>query len=228
MQFISLVACMSSHLKIDFVSDVSCPWCAIGLFALRTALERVQPDITATLHFQPFELNPHMGAGGQDLGEHLTEKYGSSAEQQAQIRDSIRQRGATVGFVFSPDGRGRIYNTFDAHRLLHWVAAEHPEQEVALKVALLQACHRDRLAMDDPEVLVATVQFLGLDGVRARVVLSGGAYAEAVRTQEAVFTQAGIRSVPAVVINDRHLISGGQPVEVFEQALRQIAAQGDA
>ena len=216
---------MTSHLKIDFVSDVSCPWCAIGLFALQAALQRTQPDITATLQFHPFELNPQMVAGGQDISEHLTEKYGSSAEQQRQIRDTIRQRGASVGFEFSPDGRGRIYNTFDAHRLLHWVGAEHPAQQTALKVALLLACHRDRQPMDAPEVLVQAVQSVGLDGERAAAILAGGAYAQAVREQEALYLHAGVHSVPAIIINDQHLISGGQPVEVFEQALREIAAQ---
>src|SRR5574343_790092 len=94
-------------LSIDFVSDVSCPWCAIGLAALEQALARVQPDVTAELHFQPFELNPQMGPEGEDVGEHLTKKYGSTPEQQTQIRETIRQRGAAVGFVFNPEGRGR-------------------------------------------------------------------------------------------------------------------------
>jgi predicted DsbA family dithiol-disulfide isomerase len=216
---------MTSHLKIDFVSDVSCPWCAIGLFALDAALRRVQPEVTATLHFQPFELNPQMLPGGQDIGEHLNEKYGSSPEQQRQVRDTIRQRGASVGFEFSADGRGKIYNTFDAHRLLHWAATNHPDQQHALKVALLQACHRDGQAMDQRAVLVAAAQSAGLDSERAGAILDSGAYAQAVREQQAFYTNAGVRSVPAIIINNQHLISGGQPVEVFEQALRQIAAQ---
>ncbi len=216
---------MTHHLKIDIVSDVSCPWCAVGLFALDTALRQLQGEITASLQFQPFELNPQMPPGGQDIGEHLSEKYGSTPEQQAQIRDTIRQRGAAVGFAFNPDGRGRIYNTFDAHRLLHWAGASHPEQQHALKVALLQACHRDSLAMDDAEVLLDAVQTAGLDVERARAILRSGAHAQAVREQQAFYSNAGVRSVPAFIINDRHLISGGQPVEVFDKALRQIAAQ---
>ena len=152
---------MSATLKIDFVSDISCPWCAIGLSSLLQALARVEGEIQAQVHCQPFELNPHMGPGGQDIGEHLSEKYGSTAEQQAQIRETIRQRGAEVGFEFSPPGRGRIYNTFNAHRLLHWTGVAHPQQQVALKLALLQACHRDRQAMDQPEVLLAAVAEAG-------------------------------------------------------------------
>ena len=216
------------QLKIDFVSDVSCPWCAIGLAALEQALARVQGDIVATIHCQPFELNPAMAPGGQDITEHLAQKYGSTAEQQAQIRATIRQRGADVGFEFNADGRGRIYNTFDAHRLLHWAGIEQPALQLPLKKALLVACHRDRQAMDEPAVLLEAARQVGLDVARAQAVLGSAEFSQEVREAEQLYTSSGIRSVPAVIINDRHLISGGQPVEVFEQALRQIAAEGPA
>lgn len=217
---------MPAPLKIDVVSDVSCPWCAIGLSALEAALARLQGEgITARIHCQPFELNPRMAPGGQDIGEHLKQKYGSTPEQQAQIRETIRQRGAEVGFEFSPAGRGRIYNTFDAHRLLHWAGLEQPGLQLALKKALLVACHRDRQAMDQPEVLLAAARQAGLDTVRAQAVLDSAEFADEVRAQESLYTNSGIHSVPAVVVNDRHLISGGQPVDVFEQALRQIAVE---
>lgn len=215
---------MTATLKIDFVSDISCPWCAIGLSSLQQALARVQDGVQAQLQCQPFELNPHMGPGGQDIGEHLSEKYGSTVEQQAQIRETIRQRGAEVGFEFSPEGRGRIYNTFQAHRLLHWAGVAHPERQVTLKLALLQACHRDRQAMDQPEVLLAAVAAAGLDVDRAQAILQSDEFADAVREQESFYTSHGIHAVPAVIVNDRHLISGGQPVEVYERALRDIAA----
>jgi predicted DsbA family dithiol-disulfide isomerase len=214
---------MTQHLTIDFVSDISCPWCAVGLSALNQALERVKPGITATLRFQPFELNPKMAPGGQDITEHLTQKYGSTAEQQAQIRDTIRQRGAAAGFEFNPDGRGRIYNTFNAHRLLHWAGEEHPDQQPALKMALLQACHRDRQTMDDPAVLLKAVETAGLDRERAQEILAGDDFSEAVREREAMYLNAGINSVPAVVINQRHLVSGGQPVDVYERVIRELA-----
>jgi predicted DsbA family dithiol-disulfide isomerase len=214
---------MSQHITIDFVSDVSCPWCAVGLSALNQALERVQPGITATLRFQPFELNPQMGPGGQDITEHLTQKYGSTAEQQAQIRQTIRQRGAAVGFEFNPDGRGRIYNTFNAHRLLHWAGEEHPDKQPALKLALLQACHRDSQTMDDPAVLIQAVESAGLDTQSAQEILAADDYSEEVREREAMYLNAGIHSVPAVVINERHLVSGGQPVEVYERVIRELA-----
>ncbi|TAK97716.1 MAG: DsbA family oxidoreductase [Aquabacterium sp.] len=213
------------QLKIDFVSDVSCPWCAIGLAALEQALANLAGEISASIHCQPFELNPAMAPGGQDITEHLSQKYGSTPEQQAQIRATIRQRGADVGFEFNADGRGRIYNTFDAHRLLHWAGVEHAERQLPLKKALLVSCHRDRQAMDQHDVLLTAVRQVGLDAARAQEVLASGAYAQEVREAERLYTSSGIHSVPAVIINDQHLISGGQPAAVFEQALRQIAAQ---
>jgi predicted DsbA family dithiol-disulfide isomerase len=215
---------MSTLLKIDFVSDIACPWCAVGLGALEQALARVSGEISAELHFQPFELNPQMGPEGQDMTEHLTAKYGSTAEQQAQTRENIRRRGAEVGFTFRPEGRGRIWNTFDAHRLLCWAGEEGAARQHALKKALLEAYHGRAEKVADPEVLLRAVVQAGLDPVRARSILASEEFADEVREREQFFQRAGIHSVPAVIINERHLISGGQPVEVFEQALRKIAA----
>jgi predicted DsbA family dithiol-disulfide isomerase len=212
------------NLKIDFVSDISCPWCAVGLGALQQALSRLPPEISAGVHFLPFELNPQMGPGGQDMSEHLTQKYGSTPQQQAQARENIRRRGAEVGFEFNVAGRGRIYNTFHAHRLLYWAGQTAPDKQGALKLALLQACHRDRQAMDETEVLLAAAETAGLDRTQAAEVLASEAFAQEVRDSQARYHAAGIHAVPAVIINDRHLISGGQPSAVFEQALRQIAA----
>ena len=219
---------MTTPLKIDFVSDIACPWCAVGLFSLEKALERLQGEVRAELHFQPFELNPDMGPGGQDLGEHLTQKYGSTPEQQAQIRETISARGAEVGFHFAPGGRGRVYNTFDAHRLLAWAEGQGEGAQRRLKKALLAAYQGRAERIEDHAVLLAVVREVGLDEGAAREVLASGAYADKVRAVERLYQRSGIHSVPAVIINDQYLISGGQPVEIFEESLRQIAAQAQA
>ncbi len=214
---------MTSHLRIDFVSDVSCPWCAIGLSALEAALARVAPGITAELHIQPFELNPALPPEGQDMAEHLREKYGSTPAQQAEAREAIRQRGAAVGFIFDRERRQRVWNTFDAHRLLHWAGLEGGGRQLALKKALLKAYFTDGENPSDPEVLARLAAGAGLDAARAREILASDEYAAEVRAQERLFLDAGVHSVPAIIIDRRHLISGGQPVEVFERALRQVA-----
>ena len=214
----------ASTLRIDFVSDISCPWCAIGLSALEQAVARVGKDVKVDLHFQPFELNPQMPAGGQDITEHLTQKYGSTSEQQKQIRDTIRERGADVGFTFRMEGRDRIYNTFDAHRLLHWAEVEGTaDQQHALKKALLTAYFTEGQSPESHDVLVAAAGKVGLSAERAKAILASGEYALEVRHAEQQYLNAGIHSVPAVIIDNKHLISGGQPVEVFEQALRQLS-----
>ncbi len=220
----------SAPMKIDFVSDVSCPWCVIGLKSLEKALDSVGPQVNAQLHFQPFELNPGMAAGGQDIEEHLRQKYGSSPEQLAQTREHIRLRGAELGFVFGPGKRSRIYNTFDAHRLLHWAGLEDQAssppgaRQRALKEALFKAYFTDGESPGSHEVLLRAAAGVGLDEAGARAVLDSDDYAAEVRRAERFYQAQGIHSVPAVIINERHLISGGQPPEVFEQALRQIAA----
>lgn len=213
---------MATQLKIDFVSDVSCPWCAIGLKALEQALERMGDEVNAEIHFQPFELNPQMPAEGQDITEHLAEKYGATPEQSQQTREAIRARGEEVGFTFNMDKRSRIYNTFDAHRLLHW--AEKEGRQVALKYALLSAYFTEGEDPSSHAVLVQAAHDAGLDRERAREILSSNAYADETRQQERFYLDQGIHSVPSVIINDRYLIQGGQPVDVFEQALRQVIA----
>jgi predicted DsbA family dithiol-disulfide isomerase len=213
---------MTTPIKIDFVSDVSCPWCAVGLNALETALRNIGDDIAPELHFQPFELNPNMAPEGQDITEHITQKYGSTPEQQEQSRAMIRQRGADVGFDFALGKRNRIYNTFDAHRLLHWAGLEGRQR--ALKHALFEAYFTLGEDPSSHAVLQAAAVKVGLDAHGAAAVLASDRYAQEVRAAEQFYQQQGINSVPAVIINDRHLISGGQPAELFERALRQIMA----
>ena len=214
---------VATPIKIDFVSDVVCPWCAVGLASLQQAIDRLGDDVAVDLHFQPFELNPQMAAGGEDIDEHITRKYGSTPQQLAQNREALRARGAALGFTFGT--RQRIYNTFDAHRLLHWAALESHEKEMALKQALLRAYFTDGEDVSSRATLTRIAAQAGLDAGRAEQILASDEYADDVRAQERYYTERGIRAVPSVIINDRHLISGGQPVEVFEQALRQIAAK---
>jgi predicted DsbA family dithiol-disulfide isomerase len=210
-------------LRIDFVSDVSCPWCAVGLMSLEQALKRLEGDVTADIHFQPFELNPQMGEEGEDVAEHIRAKYGATPEQLAESQEHLRQRGAALGFDFRMDRRRRIYNTFDAHRLLHWASLEG--HQPALKHALLRAYFTEGENVGDHETLVRIATEAGLPAERARAILASDEFVDDVRTQEQFFLEHGINAVPAIIINQRHLISGGQPVEVFERALRDLATR---
>ena len=207
-------------IKIDFVSDVVCPWCAIGLQSLLQALDRVKDVAEVEIHFQPFELHPDMAREGKDINEYLGAKYGMSAQQLEASRETIRARGADVGFHFNMDKRSRTYNTLDAHRLLHWAGPQGKQMQ--LKKALLKAYFTDGENPSDKAVLVRLAGEAGLDTTEASALLQSDRFAAEVRAQERYYQSQGINSVPAVVINDRHLISGGQPPEVFEQAVRQI------
>lgn len=214
-----------ARLRIDFVSDVVCPWCAVGLVSLEEALRRTAGEVEADIHFQPFELNPQMPPEGEDAVGHLQRKYGMPAEQAAANQQAIVDRGAALGFTFDMERRARIYNTFDAHRLLHWAEGEGEGRQRALKHALLRAYFSEGRDVSDRDTLVDIATGAGLPGGRAREILESDAFAEEVRIGEQFFQSHGIRAVPAIIIERKHLVSGGQPPEVFEQALRQIAAE---
>jgi predicted DsbA family dithiol-disulfide isomerase len=214
-------------MRIDFISDVACPWCAIGLASLEQALAALGPEAEAIeLHFQPFELNPQMPPEGADAAAYLKAKYGLGDAQLAANRENIRARGAALGFAFGE--RAHVWNTFDAHRLLHWAGLQGPAPQRAMKRALLQAYHGEGRNPAAREVLLEAAGAAGLDATEAAAVIDDrDCFAPEVREAESEWQAAGIRSVPSVVLDRRFLIQGGQPPEVFEDALRRRLAAAD-
>lgn len=210
-------------LRIDFVSDVACPWCAIGLASLQQALQKLDGNVQAEIHLHPFELEPDMPFAGEDAGEHLRRKYNIGEAQLEANRKAIRERAASLGIVINHGPGKRVWNTFDAHRLLHWAELQDCDRALALKQALFRAYFTDNENVADRDVLVRIATSVGLDPDDSRRVLEGSDYAREVREQERYYQQAGIHSVPATIVNGTHLIPGGQPPETFEQALREIA-----
>ncbi|MEQ1780138.1 MAG: DsbA family oxidoreductase [Hyphomonadaceae bacterium] len=211
---------MAKPLRIDFVSDVACPWCVVGLRSLLQALDAVGDKVEAEIHFQPFELNPDMPPEGENTTEHVQKKYGADPARSAASRNAIRDSGAALGFKFNYDANSRIWNTFDAHRLLYWAGIGGKQLE--MKEALFTANFTEQKSTSDHEVLIGAAKAAGLDEGAAREVLTSGAYTAEVRHEEEVWRNRGISAVPSVIFNQRWMIQGGQPPKVFEQAIRQI------
>ncbi len=214
------------NLKIDIVSDVSCPWCIIGYQGLQLALNNLSQELLAEIEWHPFELNPQMPAEGQEITEHITQKYGISVEQSEQNRAAIKQRGLDVGYEFGNRGGGRIYNTFDAHRLLHW--AKSQDKQTELKMALFDLYFKQSGNPSDHAQLLETVSGIGLSAEKAAEVLDSKMFAQEVRAEQQQNQQMGISSVPAFIINNKYLISGGQPPDMFENALKDIAQKSES
>jgi len=212
---------MTSSVTIDFISDVVCPWCALGATALEQAIENVAGDVSVELTYKPFELNPDMPAEGEQAVEHLMRKYGRTADDVAAGKAMQIARGEAIGFKFDLEKRTHFYNTFDAHRLLLWALQEG--RQVELKKVLLRAYFSEGQNPSDHSTLVRLATEAGLDGASAQEVLASGAFADEVRELETYYQQHGINSVPAMVLNGRHLVSGSQSVEYYEQMLRQMA-----
>jgi predicted DsbA family dithiol-disulfide isomerase len=214
---------MKTQLKIDFVSDVSCPWCIIGLRNLQTGLSSLADTVDHDIVFRPFELNPSMQPEGQNIVEHIAQKYGSTHEQSVAARAMIRERAAAVGFTMINDDDSWVYNTFDAHRLLRWARTQGLQQ--ALKEALFELYFTNRGDPSNHGDLALVAKAVGLDPVEAKAILSSDRYADEVRREEQLWRSRGISSVPTIVVNERYLISGARSPEEFEQALRDIAVE---
>ncbi len=210
-------------IKIDYVSDVACPWCAVGLGNLNKAIVQLSDQANFEVHFHPFELNPNMPLGGQDAIEHLTEKYGLTAEQVKANQANIRTKALEAGFEFHPEGRKRVYNTFDAHRLLYWAGQEFGLTEQAnLKKELLNTYFCLAVNLDDQKNLLDAVTRSGLDEDRAQAVLQNDEFSKEVREEEFTYTNAGISSVPSIILNDQYLLQGAQPPESLLKAFEQL------
>ncbi|MES1190284.1 MAG: DsbA family oxidoreductase [Steroidobacter sp.] len=209
-------------MRIDFISDIACPWCAVGVASLDKALQEAGSDFEYELHFQPFELNPGMPKEGRNLVEYLSQKYGMSADRIKASHDMLYQRGKEVGFEFGR--RDHIWNTFDAHRLLYWAdQLDKSGAQFALKKALLRAYHGEAKNPSDRDVLLQAVAAVNLDTQEAQRILSSDLYAAEVHQLEHQWQRSGINAVPSMVINQRHLLQGAQPVETIVQALQQLA-----
>lgn len=219
---------MSQSLVIDFVSDVVCPWCAIGLASLERALEALGDDVDVSIRFHPFELTPGMGSEGEYVGPYLSKKYGLSAAQVADNQAQITARGTEVGFVFDFRDDSKKYNTFKAHRLLHWAGLQAGDAQLALKKALLLAYFSHNQNPDDIELLCDLAQQVGLDAEAARSVLESNQYAEDVLDAEQYWQQQGISSVPAMIFNSSYLVSGGQPEAALTRVIQEVLRRSEA
>jgi predicted DsbA family dithiol-disulfide isomerase len=206
-------------LQIDIVSDVVCPWCIVGYRQLAQALAAT--GTAHEIHWHPFELNPQMPPEGQNVREHLAQKYGTTKEQSEQNRKRFSEVGASLGFTFRFTEDSRMHNTFNVHQLLHW--AESLGRMHELKLALFAAHFTDGRNLSDNAVLANVAAEIGLDRAEALAVLADQRFAKAVREAEQYWQSQGIQSVPAIIFNRRHLVSGAQGVENFTRILTQLA-----
>ncbi|MEM7023845.1 MAG: DsbA family oxidoreductase [Pseudomonadota bacterium] len=207
-------------MRIDIVSDVVCPWCIIGYRRLQQALEQLDDGTRVSVHWQPFELNPHMLPEGQDLREHVQEKYGTTAEESKAARKRMKALAASLGVTFDYADDMRIRNTFKAHQLLHW--AGEGDLQTVLKEALFEAYFTRQENVDDTEVLLAAVERAGLPRDEAAAVLGDGRYRDSVRAAEQHWVNQGIHGVPAFIFNHRYLVSGAQEPQLFLQLFQRM------
>ncbi len=215
-----------NKMSIEIVSDVMCPWCAIGYKNLEKALHALENDIDADISWHAFELNPDMPVAGQNLREHLMKKYGITPEQSDENRERISAMGAQAGFTFNFADDGIMINSFDCHRLLTWAKGQGKQTD--LKLALFKAHFTDNKRLNDAEILLDVVASVGLDRAAAAAVLDSDEFAQEVRDEQRRMHQMGIQSVPTFIINQKYAINGGQPADVFKQALQQIQQEQTA
>nr|WP_237709631.1 DsbA family oxidoreductase [Microbulbifer agarilyticus] len=207
-------------LRIDIVSDVVCPWCVIGYYRLQQALDKFEDTIDSKINWLPFELNPDMPSEGQNLREHIVEKYGTSPEESTAARERLTKLGADVGFHFDYFDEMRMVNTFNAHQLLHWAVGEGKQHALSLQLFTDFFSHRRDVSAFD--VLIAAAECVGLNGFAARDVLAQQTYANEVRQLEQGIVSKGVRGVPLFVFDGQYALSGAQEAATFEAQLQRI------
>lgn len=213
---------MSTPIRIDIVSDVMCPWCIIGWKQLERALGATGHG--ATLRWHPFELNPDMPPEGQNLRDHLVEKYGTTEAQSARTRAKMAAMGAELGFVFDFSDDMRMVNSFRAHQVIDWAGTLGHQH--AMKMALFAAHFTEGRDVNDTGVLCDLAGRVGLDRDEAARVLAEGSHADSVREKQRFWAGQGITGVPAMVFQQQYLVTGAQGVEAYAQLLDRFATQG--
>ncbi|MHA3979257.1 DsbA family oxidoreductase [Halovulum sp. GXIMD14794] len=210
--------------RVDIVSDVVCPWCAIGYHQLAKAAR--ETGIALDVHWHPFELNPDMAEEGENLREHLAAKYGTTPEESIKARERLTTMGADLGFTFAFADDMRMWNTFRAHQLIDW--ADDQGKGHQAKMAVLSAYFTRRENVSDPAVLADVAGAIGLDPAAALAVLQSGERSEGVREKQQFWLQQGIRGVPAMVFERRHLVTGAQGEANYASILTQLSELQDA
>ena len=213
-------------LRIDLVSDVVCPWCIIGYLQFDKALQERRDKFELDLHWRPFELNPQMPPEGQDIREHMQQKYGASAEQSKGVRERMAAAGRALGFEFGQREGMRMVNTFRAHQLLHWAGEEG--KQTALKLALFHAYFTEGKDVSDIEVLIEVASGVGLPAAQARTVLTENTYAQLVRADQRQWLDEGIQAVPCFIINREFMVQGAQEVSAFGRMMDKILERAAA
>ncbi|MFN3619332.1 DsbA family oxidoreductase [Sphingorhabdus sp.] len=216
-------------LRIDIVSDVVCPWCIIGLKQVEKALTLVGQEIAAETHWHPFELNPNMPPEGEDTAEHIARKYGSTPEQSRANRQRLSGIGDSVGFAFNYGDGMRIYNTFNAHKLLTIFGSERGwRAQTALKTALFTAYFQDRRDVSDVETLCDIAEAQGMDRAVALAWINDAALTTSVRAVMAHWTDQNITGVPAIIFDQKYMVPGAQSAETFADVINKVLAKREA
>ena len=217
------MAAAAVPLRIDIVSDVVCPWCIIGLKQVEQALTLVDQDIAAETHWHPFQLNPHMPPEGEDTAEHIARKYGSTPEQSRANRSRLSDIGNSVGFAFNYGEGMRIYNTFNAHKLLTIFGSERGwRAQTALKMALFTAYFQDRRDVSDIDVLCDIAETQGMDRDVALAWINDAALTTSVRAEMTHWIDQNITGVPAIIFDQKYMVPGAQSAETFADVINKV------
>lgn len=214
---------MNYTIKLDIISDVVCPWCIIGYNHLKAAIEQLGIEDRIEIEWQPFELNPDMPAEGENLRDHVARKYGSSAEESKNARIRIASIGAEHDFKFNYFDEMKMVNTFDAHLLLDY--AKSMGKQTELKLRFFTAFFSEQKDVSNHKVLKQELVSVGLDPEEGMRWLNDAQRRSSVRSTEKQWQKMGVSSVPTVIFNGEHGVSGAHPVEGYKQILTELMAQ---
>ena len=206
-------------IRLDIFSDPVCPWCLIGKANLDRAMES-RPNHVFQVQWHPFQLNPDMPKEGVGHVDYLAAKFGSR-EKAIQAMLQVAEHAKKAGAEIDMEQVTRLPNTLDAHRLIHWAGIEG--RQTAMVARLFKAHWREGADIGEAATLARLAGEVGMDAAAVARLLATNADADDIRARDMDARQKGVTAVPTFLIAQQYVVSGAQPVEMWQQVIDELA-----
>lgn len=211
---------MTKTLKIDFVSDAVCPWCAIAYTQLKQAISELALEDKVSIEWHPFFLNPDMPLEGENINDYGTRKYGRTKQESDLNRNNITRLGKEAGFTFNFTDASRVVNTRDAHTLLDYLQGS--EKQTEFKASLFESYFTEQKDISNRNVLEQALKNIGVVIPDLSKVLDNQETQDRIASKASHWGALGVSTVPTMIINNDTIVNGCRSAESYKQILAEL------